>query len=641
MKIRITKMVLQNFKKVRNQEVNFSDKVLISGGNRMGKTTIYDAYLWCLFGTTSKQSPIVQTLDADNNIIHKIETSVTVFLDVDGQEVKVERRLSEKWKAKDTACEKLIGTETIRLIDDIPYSVRDYNNRLSSFCDYKKWMMLSNINNFWEYKVDDRRKMLMSMVGDIDETSLMSPYPVVYKGVVEQKKELEDIQTQYKITRKKADEELNLIPAKIQAQDALRVNADFDTLQMQKDALDKEIANIDADLQGIVTDNSAEKEYHKRRNDIEGKINSARINWHKTQVDRLMTIGKQIADANKAIIEEKSIVAEKDNVNFTNKRKLVDMETHFDELRNKWQNVNEKEFSFGQTDVCPVCHRPYTEDMKRTEYENAVIEFNTHKSKELESIQNEATLIKQQISVLKGNVNAYEQIHRKTYEANILAKEANYNDLRRQEVGIQAEEWEERSEYKELAAILASIEKDKPLPVIDTTTEDKKDRKAKLSAERDNIIKQLAGKDVNERIEQEKSRLNERSLTLAQIIADGSEALRQIREYKKTKVEVIENKVNSYFSLIRWKFYEQNISNDDMREICTAIDKDGVDYDNTNDGTVINMGIDIISGMSKAFGIYVPLFVDRKESAEDVIATPQQTIYLQCIYKEPLKIQNL
>jgi len=463
----------------------------------------------------------------------------------------------------------------------------------------------------------------------------------VYKGVVEQKKELEDIQTQYKITRKKADEELNLIPAKIQAQDALRVNADFDTLQMQKDALDKEIANIDADLQGIVTDNSAEKEYHKRRNDIEDKINSARINWHKTQVGRLMTIGKQIADANKAIIEEKGIAAYKESVNIANKRKLVDMETHFDELKNKWRNVNEKEFSFGQTDVCPVCHRPYTEDMKRTEYENAVTEFNTHKSKELESIQNEATLIKQQISVLKGNINAYEQIHRKTYEANILAKEANYNNLRRQEAEIQAEKWEEHSEYKELAAILASIEKDKPSPVIDTTAEDKKDRKAKLSAERDNIIKQLAGKDVNERIEQEKSRLNERSLTLAQVIADSSEALRQIREYKKTKVEVIENKVNSYFSLIRWKFYEQNISNDDMREICTAIDKDGVDYDNTNDGTVINMGIDIISGMSKAFGIYVPLFVDRKESAEDVIATPQQTIYLQCIYKEPLKIQNL
>lgn len=641
MKIKITKMVLQNFKKVRSQKLNFSDKVLITGGNRKGKTTIYDAYLWCIFGQTSKPNSIVQTLGSDNKVIHKIETSVVVYLDADGQEVKVERRLTEKWQAKDTACEKLKGTETMRLIDDIPYSVREFNDKLNALCDYKKWMMLSNINNFWELKVDDRRKQLMSIVGDIDEETLMKPYPIIYKGVIEQKKKLSDMQAQYKITKKKSDDELNLIPARIQAQDALRVDVDFDELQTQKETLDKNIAIIDAELQGSITDNTAEIEYQKRRGDIEDGLIHGRIKWHEHQLNRLMAVSRHIAEANKSIIESKGIAIEKDRINNTNKQKLIEMETRFAELKNKWNNVNEKEFSYGQTDVCPVCHRPYTEEMKKTEYDNAVKEFNLNKSEELEKIQNEATILKQQIAVVKGNINAYEQIQIKTYDNDIQAKEIAYKALREQKTDIENEKWEESSAYKELTSALDDIEKTKPIPVIDTTLEEKKARKAKLSAERDNIIKQLAGKDINERIQQEKDRLNERSLSLAQTIADCSEALRQIREYKKEKVEIIENKVNSYFSLIRWKFYEQNISNDDMREICTAIDKDGVDYDNTNDGTVINMGIDIIGGMSKALDIYVPLFVDRKESAENVVDTDQQTIYLQCVYNEPLRLQNL
>lgn len=36
----------------------------------------------------------------------------------------------------------------------------------------------------------------------------------------------------------------------------------------------------------------------------------------------------------------------------------------FNELMQQWNNVNEKEFNFAQTDVCPVCGRPYTEEMK-------------------------------------------------------------------------------------------------------------------------------------------------------------------------------------------------------------------------------------------------------------------------------------
>lgn len=178
------------------------------------------------------------------------------------------------------------------------------------------------------------------------------------------------------------------------------------------------------------------------------------------------------------------------------------------------------------------------------------------------------------------------------------------------------------------------------MTVANPTLEENNLKKKELTKKRDDLIKRLSARDTNERIEQEKEKLDKRSRELAQIVADCNEVIRQTKEYKKAKIAIVESKVNSYFSLIRWKFYEQNITNDDEKEICTAIDSNGVDYNNTNDGTVINMGIDIINGISKAKNIYVPLFVDRKESVENALPSTQQAIYLQCKYGEPFKVET-
>ena len=83
MRLRLTKMVMQNFKAVHNAEYDLdSNKVIVSGGNATGKTTLYEAYYWCLFGKTVTPNGIVQTQDADNKIIHKVETSVELTLNI-------------------------------------------------------------------------------------------------------------------------------------------------------------------------------------------------------------------------------------------------------------------------------------------------------------------------------------------------------------------------------------------------------------------------------------------------------------------------------------------------------------------------------------------------------------------------------
>ena len=637
MKIEIKSMTLQNFKKVRSQHIDFSHNMVISGANKVGKTTIYDAYLWAIFGVTSKKNATVQPLDVNNEVIHHLETSVTVVLNYnDEREIKVQRILSENWKGKGTTEEKLQSTTQERLINDVPLSQKDFNTKLEELCPLNKWLVLSNINIFMSYKVDDRRKMLMSLAGELNEEELMKSYPLVYKGIIEDKKQLNDLLLQQNTTKKKADEELKLIPAKVQAQEALRIDVNFEELKAQKTKLDTDIAAIDAALEGVSEKDPVMEEYLKKLQAYNEKVSKAQKAWQDTKIKAIDNLTKLISSASTALLEAENLYTTNSKAYNNNKTSLAEVSIKFDNKIKEWNNANEKEFDYKQTDVCPVCGRPYTDDMKATEYEHAVAEYNI-----LIKIQNEAAELKQRMLVLKGNINTYEQITKVQDEECVEKAQLRYNGLINQRNEAYNQTWESTSEKVSYDNELAEIEASKPTIKIDATIEENKEKKKTLTSLRDKLVNQIAGEETNKRIDAEKKKLNNRSIELSQIIADCSEVIRQIKAYKKEKINLVEEKVNSYFSLIRWKFYEQNKTNDDEKEICTAIDKDGIDYDNTNDGTVIDMGVDIISGISKASNIFVPLFVDRKESAEYIVHTEQQTICLQCIYGQPLEIKSV
>lgn len=641
MKIELKTITLQNFKRGRNVVINFTHNVVISGGNETGKSTIYDAYLWCLFGVTNRHDTTVQTLDSNNNVIHKLETSVSLVINYnDERDIKIERRLSERYKAENTIEEKFLGTTQTRLIDDVPYSVSAFRNKLNSLCNFDDWFLLSNINIFWSYKVDERRRILMSLAGEINESELMQNYPAVHRGVIIEKKELSEMLKQQNTTRNKANDELQTIPAKVQAQDALKVIDDFDVVEEDKKKIDLQLADIDAALQGVVTNTAEQQEYDNKLATENNKYNNVREQWQTNHFQMVDEAFKNVTAASESLHEATRLQKEHSDTYVENKTKISELTNEFNKLMQQWKDVNEKEFNFAKTDVCPVCGRPYTDEMKEQEYENAVNEFNTHKSNKLTEIQNKATEIHNQITVLKGLVNTYLQVTSVSDNNNIKTKQETYNNLVKKRSELQSLTWEQSNEKANADASLQAIVATKPLLVVDTTHEENKLKKKELTKKRDDLIKRLSGRDNNKRIEEEKVKLDKRSRELAQIVADCNEVIRQIKEYKKNKIAVVENKVNSFFSLIRWKFYEQNITNDDEKEICKAIDRNGVDYNSTNDGTVINMGIDIINGISKAKDIYVPLFVDRKESVENALPSIQQAIYLQCVYGTPFKVET-
>ena len=75
MNFTITKLTTENFKSFKNFSIEFGQKTIISGDNETGKSTVYDAILYCLIGKNSlgeTQFEVVPT-GAENEISPKVE----------------------------------------------------------------------------------------------------------------------------------------------------------------------------------------------------------------------------------------------------------------------------------------------------------------------------------------------------------------------------------------------------------------------------------------------------------------------------------------------------------------------------------------------------------------------------------------
>lgn len=95
-------MRIQNFKGCKDKTIDFGDKTRISGANATGKTTIFDAFTWLLFGKDSLGSTDfdIRPLDVNGKMIDNIEISVEAKISVDNDEYELKKVQKQKWVKK-------------------------------------------------------------------------------------------------------------------------------------------------------------------------------------------------------------------------------------------------------------------------------------------------------------------------------------------------------------------------------------------------------------------------------------------------------------------------------------------------------------------------------------------------------------
>lgn len=639
-KIRLQSIAINNFKKTRYLLLNLNGKnTRISGANGSGKTTVYKAYYWCLTGKTLEPNEEVQMLDENNEIIHKVVTSVLVTLNIDDSyDVTLERRLTEDWKALGQPDEQLKGTIQTRFFNDVPLQAKEFDAKLNSICDLKTLLLLSDITAFMGLKMEERRKLLLSTAGGVDEAKLMAPFPALLKAVAE-KKTVEELKIQTLSTKKRANEELKLIPSRIDAQEKLRSTEDFEALRKEKEKLDMKIQDCEAQLKGSTETLQAVREYNERIAEIEERLAARKKDWLKENLDKTESFRRELAKAQNDFHKVSKVKMAHEQEQAERLEKKVKLVEKFESVKTQWIGLNEQEFIFDKKDSCPVCGHKFTEEEKVTQREAAVKAFNTDKAEELMRLQKEAEQINQQITVLTGSINEYNKITKPQDDNASDERQKRSNEVYSELSACQRASYMTDEQYIAIEKELESARSEKKPTVEVSGDEEVEKQKKELTARRDEVTKLLVGEDTNRKIDEEKERLGDRSRELAQIVANCDDTLSQIADYQKAKVDAVELNVNSWFKLARWKFFEKNMSNDDLKEVCIC-HHNGVDYNSTNGADKINLGIDIVSGLGKALGIDAPIFVDSAESVGAMLQTRNQLITLEHVKDAPFTFNN-
>lgn len=156
----LKRLRLLNFKGIRDLEVQFDDATIIQGRNGLGKSTVFDAFCWLLFGKNSDERKdfSIKTLDADGNAIPRIPHEVEAELTVGGQELKLMKSYNEKWvKQRGSAVEEFKGHDTVCSWNDVPLKNSEFNAEIVScgmkFCDFMRSMdseKAKEVNGYWD-----------------------------------------------------------------------------------------------------------------------------------------------------------------------------------------------------------------------------------------------------------------------------------------------------------------------------------------------------------------------------------------------------------------------------------------------------------------------------------------------------------
>src|SRR5690606_27385057 len=147
-KITLKQLVLTNFKGIKSLSIDFDPiTTVISGENGTGKTTVYDAFNFLLFGKDSsdRKDFNIKTLDKYNNPIHKLNHEVIGVFDVDGVVQTFKRCFKEKWvKQRGQEESEMVGHETHFYFNEVPLSKSEYELKVKSLMSEDVIKLITN-----------------------------------------------------------------------------------------------------------------------------------------------------------------------------------------------------------------------------------------------------------------------------------------------------------------------------------------------------------------------------------------------------------------------------------------------------------------------------------------------------------------
>lgn len=652
-KITLKSLSLVNFKGVRELNLDFTQQVtVISGDNGTGKTTIFDAFTWLLFGKDSlgrsDSNFNIKTLDpTTGKPILKLEHSVEGVLDVDGKEIKLQRNYVEKWvKPKGKTEEHLDNHYTEFYINGVKLGTkREYEAAIASLIPEDVFKMITNPFTFNSLKPEIQKNMLLEMAGVItnEEVAVLDDSFVQLLEELNGKP-LATFLKELSAKKKACKDVLAKIPSQIDTANRLRPEPE------NWEEIERELAEKKKLLEGtdaqIADRSKASQVEYQRREEIQKKIN----NGNMALMRREMAIRNQAEQGcNQAKLELNQL--EYDLKNTRNEQQRINaamMQTNteitntnreLENLRNEYKRIQAETISYPEgAFVCPTCKR---------QLEVADIE---NKQREMEANFNadKAKRTRANISAGKGKKQRLDELN-----ATLSDQKAKAADLEATIARITDEIEKKKASIPEVPDTTQAIATDPECIKLRNEIEDLKNQltveakpvelgdlneQKKIFQENiQELYRMLAKKDQIARTDKEIADLQEKQIANNQELTDLEKWEYIAQSFQKAKDNKLQERINGLFQMCSFNFVAEQLNGGEkITCVCTV---NGTPFPDVNFADKVNAGLDIINAICRSKGISAPIFIDNRESVNQIIPTISQVINLRVSHDSKITIQ--
>lgn len=651
-KVILKSISLVNFKGIRELSLDFApNNTFIYGENGTGKTTLFDAFTWLLFGKDSTgrsdSNFNIKTLDENGKPILRLEHSVTGVLDVDGREMRLKRSFVEKWvKPRGQEEEEMQGHKTAFSINDVVVSTKaEYDAAVREICDEQVFRMITNPSYFVTcLDSTEQKEMLLDMAGEISDEQVADGN----KDFAELLSKISGVSlaqyTREVAARKRAiKQDIESIPSNIETVRRLMPEEqDWESLEKELAEKKKSLAEIDEQLADISKAARAEGD---RKCELQRQINEKRL----AIAQRESAIREDIRSKNSAQYERmeelKTSLRQRENEKRSLDRQyedvsnsIVDVQKELDALREEFRRINAESVSFPDGAFeCPTCHRPLEIEDIESKQREMTEAFNLDKRRRLAENKQKGiarrqaldNLVAQCNGIIESQAEAKEQIEYIYTEIDTInhctPEPVNAEPLVESDSLIRGL----KNDIEELSNQL-SMEAD-----LSDNTELLEGKKV-LSEGIESLMKLLASKDMIAKSEDEIARLEEKRVASNQALADLEREEFVATEFQKAKDSVLMERINGMFSITRFSFVDEQL-NGGEKMACNCL-VDGVPYADANNARKMNAGLDIINAICTSKGICAPIFIDNAESVNVLMPTLGQKVELRVSHDKELRV---
>lgn len=628
MKVELKQMRLRNFKGVADATFDFGPHTVVRGTNGTGKTTLVDAYNFCLFGKDSKgrtDSNFKRRNPSDNfSIMHDMEYSVEVVLLVDGVEKRFERTLTEKWTRKRGENGKtLTGHESMFYIDRVKCATkREFDLAVAQLASEESLRMMTDPSHFIGLKDDVKKSYLLRMAygtSDADEANKIAAQTVVdsdssFDSIAKEigSQQVEEFIKCNSQKIRAINKELSEIPIKIASKkEVAPAEQDWSVLESIIAEQKKIVSDAERQIESIKsasTDDKAElarnkclalnERFKNRRAVLKSEVdreNNVSWNMYNTYQQNVSALAMEEKTARQNIASTE-IMAEK-------------LSSELDQMRKRYAEIKNGQYQFSQAEMmCPTCHRPYDVDKLREAKLAENKEIGKRKKGEYDSVCQQLTIFKERLA----------DIEKKKSE---LGPEPKYvkKDIE-QAIMSDPELTKINAEYQKYTKMCEDASEQVVIPEELLLT--KREAESKVVQ----FTKELGQREVVESVNHQIEELEERQKALNAELAKYEKLESDAVAFQKAKDDQLISRVNGLFKVVSWDFISEQLNGSEKLSCNCYVD--GIPFAEKNRAGQINAGLDIINAICKMEGMTFPIFVDNAESIVDVFPTASQQILL-------------